>query len=49
MELHEALNGLLESRVGRSDWLLTHWSKTLLFSVAARRRWVDPDLLPLPF
>jgi hypothetical protein len=47
--LHEALNELLADSYGRSDWLLTHWSRPLLFSVAARRAWVDPDLRPLPF
>lgn len=44
-----ALNALLDSGYGRSDWVLVHWSKTLLFLVAARRAWVDPDLAPLPF
>jgi hypothetical protein len=48
LPLHLALNELLASRLGRSDWLLTHWSKELLFSVAARRGWVEPDLRPLP-
>jgi hypothetical protein len=47
--LHESLNGLLDSEFGRSDWLLKHWSRPVLFSVAARRGWVDPDLRPLPF
>lgn len=47
--LHEALNGLLASDYGRSDWLLAYWSKPLLFSVVARRTWVEPDLKPLPF
>ncbi len=47
--LHEALMGLLVSEYGRSDWLLTHWSKSVLFSVTARRAWVEPDLRPLPF
>jgi hypothetical protein len=47
--LHEALNELLASEYGRSDWLLAYWSKPLLFSVAARRTWVEPDLRPLPF
>lgn len=47
--LHESLAALLNSRFGRSDWLLTYWSRTLLFSPAARRVWVDPDLGPLPF
>jgi len=47
--LHVALNELLTSDYGRSDWLLEFWSKRLLFSVAARRAWVEPDLKPLPF
>jgi hypothetical protein len=47
--LHEALDGLLDSAYGRSDWLLEYWSKPVLFSVMARRAWIDPDLKPLPF
>jgi len=47
--LHAALNELLASDCGRSDWLLAYWSKSLLFSVAARRAWIAPDLKALPF
>jgi hypothetical protein len=47
--LHEALAALLASEFGRSDWLLVYWSKPVLFSVAARRGWVEPDLRALPF
>lgn len=47
--LHEALDALLDSDYGRSDWLLGYWSKPVLFSVMARRAWIDPDLKPLPF
>lgn len=47
--LHKALEELLASRFGKSDWLLAHWSRPLLFSVEARRTWVEPDLQPLPF
>jgi hypothetical protein len=47
--LHEALNALLASEYGRSDWLLSYWSKPILFSVTARKVWLDPDLKPLPF
>jgi hypothetical protein len=47
--VHEALEALLASEYGRSDWLLAYWSKPVLFSVAARRAWVEPDLHPLPF
>jgi hypothetical protein len=46
---HEALMELLRSEYGRSDWLLSYWSKSVLFSVTARRAWVEPDLRPLPF
>jgi hypothetical protein len=47
--LHAALNELLASDWGRSDWLLAYWSRSLLFSVAARRAWIEPDLKALPF
>jgi hypothetical protein len=49
MRLHEALAQLLASKYGRSDWLLAYWSAPVLFSVDARRAWVEPDLQPLPF
>ena len=47
--LFEIANDLLSSPFGRSDWLLTYWSKAVLFSVRARRSWVDPDIAALPF
>ena len=47
--LHAVLRDLMVSEFGRSDWLLAYWSKPVLFSVEARRGWVDPDLSPLPF
>jgi hypothetical protein len=47
--LHVIANDLLASELGRSDWLLRHWSRARLFSIEARRRWVEPDLGPLPF
>ncbi len=47
--LHTALNELLSSEYGRSDWLLAYWSRPVLFSVAARRGWVEPDVQALPF
>jgi hypothetical protein len=49
MTLHEALESLLGSELGRSDWLLVYWSRPVLFSTIARRTWVEPDLKPLPF
>jgi len=39
---------LLASPVAARDVLTRHYSKRLLFSVAARRGWVEPDLEPLP-
>jgi hypothetical protein len=42
-------NALLASALGDPDWLLVYWSRARLFSVAARRIWVDPDIRPLPF
>lgn len=41
------VNALLRSPLGTRDLLLQHWSAERLFSVAARRSWIDPDLLPL--
>ena len=45
----EALRSLLASPFGRSDWLLAYYSRDRLFSVEARRGWIEPDLSPLPF
>jgi hypothetical protein len=47
--LYAALNELLASRYGQSDWLLEYWSRPVLFSGAARRSWLEPDIQPLPF
>lgn len=47
--LHDVLAALMASPQGRSDWLLVHWRRETLFSVAARWDWVAPDLAPLPF
>jgi hypothetical protein len=47
--LHEVLAELLASEYGNRDWLLKYWSKAVLFSVAARRAWVEPNLRALPF
>ncbi|MEA3061401.1 MAG: hypothetical protein QOJ94_1182 [Sphingomonadales bacterium] len=42
------VNGLLRSAEGRRDWPLCFYDPGTLFSVEARRRWVEPDLAPLP-
>jgi hypothetical protein len=47
--LFATCNSLMASRLGKSDWLLAYWTRERLFSVEARRGWVEPDLKPLPF
>lgn len=47
--LSAVLAAILAGGLGRSDWLLAHWSRDRLFSVEARKAWVEPDLKPLPF
>jgi hypothetical protein len=42
--IHELVNELLMSPMGRRDWPLRFWSKERLMSVEARRKWVEPDL-----
>jgi hypothetical protein len=46
--LHELVNELLLSPMGRRDWPLRFYSPERLFSVAARRTFVAPDLGALP-
>lgn len=46
--LAERVNALLLSPMGRRDWPLGFYSRDLLFSVAARRGFVEPDRAPLP-
>jgi hypothetical protein len=47
--LEASLAQFLARAYGRSDWLLEYWSKRVLFSVTARRMWVEPDLRTFPF
>jgi hypothetical protein len=47
--LFATCNALLASPLGKSGWLLEYWTRARLFSVEARRGWVEPDLKPLPF
>jgi len=46
--LHELVNELLLSPMGRRDWPLRFYSRERLFSVEARRTFVAPDLAALP-
>lgn len=47
--LHIVLHSLLESEFGHPGWLLAYWERATLFSVTARRKWVEPDIMPIPF
>jgi hypothetical protein len=49
MPLHEVMDDLMATRLGDRDWMLTYWSRERLFSVAARRGWVEPDREPMPY
>ena len=46
--LHELVNELLLSPMGRRDWPLRFYSRDRLLSVPARRAFVQPDIAVLP-
>ena len=46
--LHELINELLLSPMGRRDWPLRFYSRDRLLSVPARRAFVQPDIAVLP-
>jgi len=46
--LHELVNELLLSPMGRRDWPLRFYSRDRLLSVEARRAFVEPDVAALP-
>ena len=39
------VNALLASERGRRDWPARFYSRERLFSVAARRSWIEPDIM----
>ena len=45
--LHALVNALLLSPMGRRDWPLRFYSRERLFSVEARRTYVEADLAPI--
>jgi hypothetical protein len=45
----EDCNELLEAPLEKPEWILTYWSPERLFSVEARRDWLEPDIRPFPF
>ena len=47
--LHAVFESLMSSELGRSEWPLRYWTRSRLFSVEARRRWVEPDLKSFPY
>jgi hypothetical protein len=46
--LHELVNQLLLSPMGRRDWPFRFYSRERLLSVEARRKFVPPDLAQFP-
>ena len=46
--LHELVNELLLSPMGRRDWPFRFYSRERLFSVEARRGFIAPDLAAFP-
>ena len=46
--LNVLTNAVLDAGYADKDWPLRHWRRETLFSVAARKGWVAPDLEPLP-
>jgi hypothetical protein len=42
-------NALMRSPLGQPEWLLEYWTHPRLFSVEARRTWLEPDIRRLPF
>ena len=46
--VRELVNELLLSPIGRRDWPLRFYSRATLFSVEARRKFVEPDIAALP-
>jgi hypothetical protein len=47
--LAELCSSLLASRIGAREFPLDYYSRDRLFSVEARRHWLEPDLKPLNF
>jgi hypothetical protein len=47
-KLHELVNELLLSPMGRRDWPFRFYSRDRLLSVEARRHFVEPDAAALP-
>ena len=46
--VHDLVNELLHSPMGRRDWPLGFYSPARLFSVEARKHFIEPDIGALP-
>ena len=46
--LHELVNELLLSPMGRRDWPLRFYSRERLLSLEARKHFIEPDIAALP-
>ncbi|WP_203073585.1 hypothetical protein [Falsiroseomonas ponticola] len=47
---HARVNAVLAGPLGAGKRIMaSYWSEAVLFSVAARRGWVAPDLAPIPY
>ena len=46
--VHELINELLHSPMGKREWPLRFWSRERLMSAEARREFIEPDLRALP-
>ena len=46
-DLLTQVNALLAGPSGQRDWPLRYYSRERLFSVAARRDWIEPDIMPI--
>ena len=47
LEFADSLQLMLDSPMGEVGWPLRHYTKERLFSVVARRQWIEPDLAGL--
>ena len=47
--LHAVVDDLMVSPLGKPGWLMDYWTRPRLFSVEARRAWVEPDIRAFPY
>ena len=47
--LFAVCNELMASPLGSAEWVLAYWSRERLYSVEARKAWVEADLALFPY